>query len=164
MALATPHEAIAHGINAVHQEVVLCPHLTVAANMFSATRTTRFGLLRKRAMVREAQEILDDLGFKLPAACRSRADDRPAAAGRDRARVHPRHSLPDFRRADRLSNAPGSGAALRPDPAAEGEGVTIVYISHRMEEVFELADRVSVLRDGALVGTRVDRGDQRAPS
>ena len=36
----------------------------------------------------------------------------------------------------------------------KGEGVTIVYISHRMEEIFELADRVSVLRDGTLVGTR----------
>ncbi|TIT74224.1 MAG: sugar ABC transporter ATP-binding protein, partial [Mesorhizobium sp.] len=36
----------------------------------------------------------------------------------------------------------------------KGEGVTIIYISHRMEEVFELADRVSVLRDGTLVGTR----------
>jgi ribose transport system ATP-binding protein len=34
VALATPHEAIGHGINAVHQEVVLCPHLTVAANLF----------------------------------------------------------------------------------------------------------------------------------
>ena len=37
----------------------------------------------------------------------------------------------------------------------QGEGVTIVYISHRMEEVFELADRVSVLRDGTHVGTRM---------
>ncbi len=37
----------------------------------------------------------------------------------------------------------------------QGEGVTIVYISHRMEEVFELADRVSVLRDGTHVGTRL---------
>ncbi len=37
----------------------------------------------------------------------------------------------------------------------QSEGVTIVYISHRMEEVFELADRVSVLRDGTHVGTRL---------
>ncbi len=37
----------------------------------------------------------------------------------------------------------------------QGEGVTIVYISHRLEEIFELADRVSVLRDGQLVATRV---------
>ena len=43
----------------------------------------------------------------------------------------------------------------------KANGVTIVYISHRLEEVFELCDRVSVLRDGALVGTRTDRRDQR---
>ena len=43
---------MALGINAVHQEVVLCPHLTVAANMFLGDENTRFGLLRKRAMVK----------------------------------------------------------------------------------------------------------------
>jgi len=45
VALATPHEAMGLGINAVHQEVVLCRHLTVAANMFLGEETVRFGLL-----------------------------------------------------------------------------------------------------------------------
>src|SRR5208283_1059291 len=43
VALATPHEAIGHGINAVHQEVVLCPHLTVAANLFLGDEKVRLG-------------------------------------------------------------------------------------------------------------------------
>lgn len=43
-----PQDALVLGINAVHQEVVLCPHLTVAANIFLGDETTRFGLLRKR--------------------------------------------------------------------------------------------------------------------
>src|SRR5258707_7792650 len=68
VALATPHEAIDHGINAVHQEVVLCPHLTVASNIFLGDEKIRFGLLQQGAMVSEAQKILDDIGFKLPAA------------------------------------------------------------------------------------------------
>ena len=67
VALATPHEAIELGINAVHQEVVLCPHLTVAANIFLGDEKVRFGLLQQREMVREAQKILDDIGFDLPA-------------------------------------------------------------------------------------------------
>src|ERR1700733_6468987 len=67
VALATPHEAIDLGINAVHQEVVLCPHLTVAANLFLGDEKAPFGLLRRRAMVREGQRLLDDLGFGLPA-------------------------------------------------------------------------------------------------
>ena len=49
VALATPHEAMELGINAVHQEVVLCRHLTVAANMFLGEETVRFGLLQQRA-------------------------------------------------------------------------------------------------------------------
>ena len=65
--LSTPTAAIALGINAVHQEVVLCPHLTVAANIFLGDEKTARGLLRDRAMVRDAQKILDDLGFNLPA-------------------------------------------------------------------------------------------------
>src|SRR6202795_4782900 len=57
VALATPHEAINHGINAVPQEVVLCPHLTVAANLFLGDEKVRLGLLRHGEMVREAQKI-----------------------------------------------------------------------------------------------------------
>ena len=67
VALATPHEAIAHGINAVHQEVVLCPHLSVAANLFLGDEKVRAGLLRHGVMVREAQKILDEIGFKIAA-------------------------------------------------------------------------------------------------
>src|ERR1700732_4363627 len=68
VALATPHEAIDLGINAVHQEVVLCPHLSVAANLFLGDDKVRLGLLKHGEMVREAQKILDDIGFKLAAA------------------------------------------------------------------------------------------------
>ena len=70
--LATPHEAINLGINAVHQEVVLCPHLSVAANIFLGDEEMRGGLLDHKRMVRDAQKLLDDLGFALPATRSSR--------------------------------------------------------------------------------------------
>src|SRR5260221_5270787 len=57
VALATPHEAIEHGINAVHQEVVLCSHLSVAANLFLGDENVRYGLLQHDAMVRDAQTM-----------------------------------------------------------------------------------------------------------
>src|SRR6202167_3523489 len=63
--LANPHEAIGLGINAVHQEVVLCPHLTVAANIFLGDEATRGGLLDKRTMLREGQKLLDEPGLEL---------------------------------------------------------------------------------------------------
>ena len=54
--LATPHEAISLGINAVHQEVVLCPHLTVAANIFLGDEEMRAGLLDHSRMVARRPE------------------------------------------------------------------------------------------------------------
>ena len=47
---------------------------------------------------------------------------------------------------------------FRPDPAAaRRDGVAVIYVSHRMQEIFPIADRVAVLRDGAFVGDRIDR-------
>src|ERR1700740_3226372 len=63
VALATPHEAIDHGINAVHQEVVLCPHLTVAANLFLGDEKVRPGLLKYGEMVREGKKIMEYIGL-----------------------------------------------------------------------------------------------------
>jgi ribose transport system ATP-binding protein len=156
VALASPLEAISLGINAVHQEVVLCTHLTVAANIFLGDERTNGGLLRDRAMVAEAQRLLDDLGFDLPAG---------ALLG-DLA-IGPQQLVATARAAAR-----GVKFLIFDEPTAyltrqdtdklfklirrlNAEGVTIVYISHRMEEIFQLADRVSVLRDGQKVATHV---------
>ncbi len=65
--LASPQDALALGINAVHQEVVLCRHLTVAANLFLGHEQVRFGMLQRRQMERDAQRVLDQLGFAIPA-------------------------------------------------------------------------------------------------
>ncbi|MGE0282134.1 MAG: sugar ABC transporter ATP-binding protein [Rhizobiaceae bacterium] len=153
--LATPHDAMALGINAVHQEVVLCRHLSVAANMFLGEENVRYGILQQRAMVRDAQKILDDIGFHLPAHVTlgdlTIGQQQLVAAARATVRGtkflifdEPTAYL-TRKEADQLF------ALIR---RLKSENVTIVYISHRMEEVFELADRVSVLRDGTYVGTR----------
>jgi ribose transport system ATP-binding protein len=161
VALATPHEAMDLGINAVHQEMVLCRHLSVAANMFLGEENVRYGLLQQRAMVRDAQKIIDDLGFDLPTHAMlgdlTIGQQQLIAAARATVRGtkflifdEPTAYL-TRKEADQLF------ALIR---RLRGEGVTIIYISHRMEEVFELADRVSVLRDGAYVGTRnIDETD-----
>ena len=58
VALATPHEAIAYGINAVHQEVVLCPHLTVAANLFLGDERVRFGLRSSAVSISQRHQYM----------------------------------------------------------------------------------------------------------
>ncbi|MCX7303312.1 MAG: sugar ABC transporter ATP-binding protein [Hyphomicrobiales bacterium] len=154
-ALATPHEAMALGINAVHQEVVLCRHLTVAANIFLGEENVRFGILQQRAMVREAQQIIDDLGFDLPAHVvlgeLTIGQQQLIAAARATLRGT-KFLIFDEPTAYLTRKEAGQLFALI--RRLKAEGVTIIYISHRMEEVFELADRVTVLRDGAFIGTR----------
>jgi ribose transport system ATP-binding protein len=155
VALATPNEAIVRGINAVHQEVVLCPHLTVAANLFLGDEVNRYGLMRKRQMERMAQTVLDDLGFGLPAAAllSSLTIGQQQLVATARAAMRGTQFL-IFDEPTAYLTRRESAQLFKLIRRLQSEGVTIVYISHRMEEVFELADRVSVLRDGTHVGTR----------
>ncbi|KRB58987.1 ABC transporter ATP-binding protein [Rhizobium sp. Root708] len=156
VALATPNEAIARGINAVHQEVVLCPHLTVAANLFLGDEVNKYGLMRKKEMEKMAQAVLDDLGFGLPAG----APLSDLTIGQQQLVATARAAMRGtqfliFDEPTAYLTRQESAQLIKLIRRLQGEGVTIVYISHRMEEVFELADRVSVLRDGTHVGTRI---------
>ena len=156
VALAGPQEALALGINAVHQEVVLCRHLTVAANLFLGHERVRWGLLQRRRMETEAQRALDGLGFAIPAAAllSSLTIGQQQLVATARAALHGTRFL--------IFDEP-TGYLTRQEAAQlfslirrlKSEGVTLVYISHRLEEVFELADRVSILRDGALISTEI---------
>ncbi len=131
------------------------PHLTVAANIFLGDEEMRGGLLDHKRMVRDAQKLLDGLGFSLPAG----AILSSLTIGQQQLVATARAE----RRGARFLIFDEPTAYLTRQEAAalfdlirrlKANGVTIVYISHRLEEVFELCDRVSVLRDGALVGTR----------
>ena len=156
VALATPNEAIQRGINAVHQEVVLCPHLSVAANMFLGDEMSSGGIMRQRAMTTAAQNVLDDLGFNLPASeilANLTIGQQQLIATAKAAMRGIRFII--FDEPTAYLTRQESAQLFRLIRRLQSEGVTIVYISHRMEEVFELADRVSVLRDGTHVGTRL---------
>ncbi len=156
VALATPHEAINHGINAVHQEVVLCPHLTVAANLFLGDEKVHLGLLQHGEMVREAQKILDEIGFKIAAGAilSSLTIGQQQLVATARATTRGTRFLIFDEPTAYLTRQETTQlfALIR---RLKAKGVTIVYISHRLEEVFQLADRVSILRDGQWVSTQL---------
>lgn len=152
--LTGPQDALALGINAVHQEVVLCPHLTVAANLFLGNEHIRFGLLEHRRMLAEARAVLADLGFSVPADVVLSS----LTIGQQQLVATARAALRGVRFL--IFDEP-TGYLTRQEAAQlfalirrmKAQGITIVYISHRLEEVFELADRVTILRDGSLILT-----------
>ena len=134
---------------------MLCPHLTVAANIFLGDEITRGGMLSHKAMVREGQKLLDDLGFHLPAGAllSSLTIGQQQLIATARAERRGAKFL-IFDEPTAYLTRQEASALFKLIRRLKANGVTIVYISHRLEEVFELCDRVSVLRDGALVGTR----------
>ena len=151
----SPRDAMAAGVAIIHQELNTIPDMTVAENLATGSEPTRFGVLDRRAMRAQAREKLARVGADLD-------PDRPigrlsvgmqqvveiARAVAEDARVlvldEPTASLSK-------SESEHLFGLIR---SMRAEGMGLIYISHRMEEVWELADRVTVFRDGKLIGTR----------
>lgn len=155
-AFANPTEAEQNGVAIIHQELNVIPKLTVAENMFLGRQLVvgRTGIIRDKEMKKKTREYLQRLGvdldpdasaeslsigqqqmIEIAKALSKNAEvlimDEPTAALTDR----------EIESLFKIMNQ------LR------SEGVGIVYISHRMEEIFRMCDRISVLRDGSFVGT-----------
>jgi ribose transport system ATP-binding protein len=149
-----PIKAKANGISVIYQELSLAPNLTVAQNMFLGAEPSNLGVVDKAAARARAEPILKQLGInfgpsQLVAALSlgERQMVEIARALTTNAKIivmdEPTTSLTS-RETDRLFDVI---AGLK------ARGIAIIYISHRMEEIYALADRVSVLRDSAYVGT-----------
>jgi ribose transport system ATP-binding protein len=154
--LGSPQAASRHGVAMIFQELSLVPTLTVAQNVYLTREArTRRGLLDDRALERQANELLAELGVdidprtevgRLGAASMQLVEIAKALSQDARVLImdEPTASLARsevealFRIIDRLKQ----------------RGISIIYITHRLEEVMAVADRVTVLRDGRLVGTR----------
>jgi ribose transport system ATP-binding protein len=155
-AMATPADAEKHGIAIIHQELNLIPALSVADNLFLGREIHRFGLLDRRAMARRATEWLARVGMERldPATLIERLSvgqqqmvEIARALGQE-ARV----LIMDEPTAALTEHETTTLFKLIRELREQGKG--IVYVSHRMEEIFAICDRISVLRDGRFVGTR----------
>lgn len=149
-----PHAALALGISIIYQELSLAPNLTVAENIALGREPRRAALADRKAMKRKATDILSRLGVSfgpdttvgtLSIAEMQMVEIARALSANARILVmdEPTTAL-SSRETERLFALVWQ---LRQ------EGLAIVYISHRMAEVYELADRCSVLRDGRYIGT-----------
>jgi ribose transport system ATP-binding protein len=149
---ADPRQALDLGVGLIHQELRLLPHLSIAENVFVGRYPMRGGVVDRARMLREATEQLRRLGLTLPATRRvaglSTANQQLIEIAKALARDAKLLILDEPTAA--LGGAEvdllfGQVQKLR------AEGVGIIYISHRLEEIRRIADRVVVLRDGAKV-------------
>ena len=147
-------EAAARGISIIHQELSLVGPMTVAENIFLG-REPMAGLWPdKREMRREAEKLLREFGLEIDV--RRKVEDYPLSTQQ---MIEICKSLA-FRSRIIVMDEPTS-ALTEPEVerlfamigALKSKGCGIIYISHRMEEIYRVADRITVLRDGKYIGT-----------
>jgi len=155
LALTSPEEALAAGIGIVHQELAFCENLSVAENLCLRELPARRGFLSRVEMWRRAEDMLAAIGasFDVRHAVGELTIGQQqmvqiAAAVSHGARVivfdEPTSSLSQHE-AEKLYEL---------IPRLRARGVTCLYVTHRMEEIFRLCDAVTVLRDGRHVATQ----------
>ncbi|WP_084074925.1 sugar ABC transporter ATP-binding protein [Demequina sp. NBRC 110052] len=156
---ATPHEAQRAGISTVYQEIELLPNLSVAENIFIGRDVGRSGLVSRGEMVARAREVLGGLGL-------TDVDPR-ALLGSHSVAVQQLVAIARAVTADvRVLVLDEPTSSLDVDEVAElfrvirelqSRGVAILFVSHFIEQVYEICDRITVLRDGVLVGEYLTR-------
>jgi len=151
--LRSPTEAAALGIAMVHQESLLAPHMSVAENIFlGREKRGRFGWVDRRAIVEEARRLIEQYGFPLDA---ETSVDRLSPAGRQLVEIcraiHHGSSLLIFDEPTSSLSDAETQQVFRIVRDLKARRMGIIYITHRMDELRAIGDRVTVLRDGATV-------------
>jgi ABC-type sugar transport system ATPase subunit len=152
--MATPLDAQRAGIAVIYQEFNLVPTLTARENIFLGQETSRCGFLSARREAREAQALFQRMNVRIDpeALCRDLTVAEQqiveiAKALATQARIivmdEPSATL-TTQEVEKLFTVIGE---------LKARGIGIIYISHRLEEVFEIADRVTVMRDGEHIAT-----------
>lgn len=152
--IANPLHALEYGIGMVHQHFMLVPSLTVAENMVLGMEPKRRGMFRSREAVEMVREVSEK--YNLPIDPQARVADLPVGF-KQRVEI-----LKILLRGVNILILDEPTAVLTPQETAElfeelihlkEKGYTIIFISHKLNEVKAICDRLTVLRDGRVIGT-----------
>jgi ribose transport system ATP-binding protein len=154
--ITDPLSAKAHGISIIYQELSLAPNLSVAENMYLGIEVARRGFVDRAAMRKGAQAVLDRLGTSFNASAivgrLSIAEQQQVEIARA---LHAESRILVMDEPTTALSSRETEKLFELIHRLRADGLAIIYISHRMDEVYALSDRVSVLRDGSYVGTLV---------
>ena len=151
----SPQEAEKAGIVFIYQEINSLFDLTVEENLFMGKKITKgFGICDKKAMQKKAREVMDKMGVNIDV----NATMSDLSVGQQQMVEICKALMAD---AKVLIMDEPTAALTQSETevlfevinSLRAKGVSIVYISHRMEEIFELCDRITILRDGQYIGT-----------
>lgn len=149
---ANPREALDAGVGMIHQELLLLPHLSIAENIFVGRYPTKAGMIDRMAMEERAHVGLQRLGLDI--------SPRRLVAGLSTANQQLIEIAKALTLNARLLILDEPTAALGGDETTKlfdqierlkADGVGVIYISHRLEEIKRIADRIVVMRDGEKV-------------
>lgn len=149
------HEILRKGISMIHQEILVVPELTVAQNIFLGRETNYRNWLNDKAINQKAQELLELMGVNINAQSKiknlSIAEMQMveiAKAISNNAKViimdEPTSALSDKE----------VSTLFKIIKDLKAKGVSIIYISHKMDEIYEITDRITILRDGKYIATK----------
>jgi simple sugar transport system ATP-binding protein len=162
--ITSPLQAQQAGISTVYQEVNLCPNLSVAENIFIGREPTRLGRIQWKQMRRQAAELVDRLGLDIDVS--APLSSYPLAVQQLVAIVR------SLGTGD--GEGPGTKVLVLDEPTSsldrdevlqlfalmrrlKDEGVAILFVSHFLDQIYEVCDRMTVLRNGTLVGEHMVR-------
>lgn len=151
------------GIGVIYQEFNLVPELSIAENIFLGRKLTNGFLISRKAMNEKASEIMKEFGIdidvskpvkNLTVAYQQLVEIAKTISNDVKVLIMDEPSAPLTERE--------INAMFRIIRKLKEKGVAIIYISHRMEEIFKIADRISVMRDGEYIGTKAAAETNRA--
>ena len=154
--IKTPHDAIETGISMIHQELTPIPEMTIAENIFLGRETTnRFGLVDDQEINKKTEELLKHLDIRLNP--KTKMKDLSIA---NTQMVEIAKAI-SYNSKLIIMDEPTSAITekevnklFETMRALKKQGVSIIFITHRLNEIYEISDEITVLRDGEYVGTK----------